>query len=110
MKEMAQAEKFVPAEVMYDPDLDAYTDVVLFPKKLAIATELYKKYVLPAQEKNIPPRNQSEPKSMTNLQAELLSIYAFEASEKQMLQLKKFLSQLFKDERKQLEDNEIEMV
>jgi hypothetical protein len=109
MKEIAQTEKFVPTEVMYDPDLDAYADTVLFPKKLAIATEIYEKYVVREKGKTIRQRNQQSPKSMTNIQAELLSVYAFEASEKQMSQLKNFLSQLFKDERKQSGANEIEM-
>jgi hypothetical protein len=107
MKEMMQTEKFVPTEVVYDPDLDAYTDVVLFPKKLAIATEIYEKYVITNRENPTIERSLPLPQKMTNLQVELLSVYAFEASEKQMSQLKKFLYQLFKDEFKKGEIKEV---
>ncbi len=111
MEDLIITEKFMTKEVSYDPSLDAYTDVVFFPKKLALATELYKTHALPKKKKinKRGVRVQSRSKNLTNLQAELLSIYALNASEKQMLKLKDFLAQLFSNEQDKVESKEAEI-
>jgi len=36
-------------EVTYDPELDKYKDIVLFPEKLARANEILEKYGMPEE-------------------------------------------------------------
>lgn len=88
------SEQFKSSESKYDPSLDAYTDVVLFPKKVEEATELYKRLVLPHQIKK---RKKKKKKSLSPLQNELLTVYTFDPTEQQMQELKAFLQQLFAD-------------
>jgi hypothetical protein len=88
--------KFAPAKITYDPSLDAYTNVVLFPKKLAEATAFIEKHGLP--ERFMTPKKRVKESSkppLTNLQKELLEIYALEPTDEQMTALKDFLAQLF---------------
>ncbi len=87
-------EKFTPVEVKYDPALDIYTDTVLFPKKLEMATEHFKQYALPHLTKQ---SKKSKKSTRTALQNELMTIYSFEPTEEQLLQVKTFLAQLFAD-------------
>ena len=65
-------------------------------RKAAMAKELLEKYAVPDQvvpSKKSKQKNDSLP--LTNLQKELLEVYALEPSEQQMAALKAFLAQLF---------------
>ena len=93
MKDNNAFEKFVPREVTYDPSLDAYTDVVLFPEKLARAQELLENCIVPNKKTRISKTILTPP--LTDLQKELLQAYTLEPSEQQMAALKAFLAQLF---------------
>lgn len=92
MNIISSSEKFTSSESKYDPSLDAYTDVVLFPKKLEEATELYKRLILPYQKEK--PKKRKK-KNLSPLQNELLMVYTFDPTEQQMQELKAFLQQLF---------------
>jgi hypothetical protein len=91
---MSSSEKFTSSESKYDPSLDAYTDVILFPKKVEMATEHFKKYALPHLKKQT---KKTKKKSLSPLQNELLTVYSFDPTEQQMQELKAFLQQLFAD-------------
>ena len=90
MNNITLSKKFTYSESKYDPSLDAYTDVVLFPQKVELATEHFKKYVLPHLEKK---PKKSKKKSLSPLQNELLMVYTFDPTEQQMQELKAFLQQ-----------------
>jgi hypothetical protein len=90
-------EKYSPIQPKYDPTLDAYTDVVLFPKKMESAIETIQKYDLPPALKRARKRKKS---TVSALQNELLTIFDFDPTEEQLLKLKAFLSQLFADKLK----------
>ena len=82
----------------YDPNLDDYVknNPNPFPKKLAEATAFVEKHGLP--ERFMPSKKSKQKKDtlpLTNLQKELLEVYALEPSEQQMAALKAFLAQLF---------------
>lgn len=107
MNNISTTKKFTPNEVTYDPTLDAYNDVVLFPKKVELATEHFKKYALPHLKKQT---KKSKKPTRSVLQNELLIVYNFDPTEEQMLQLKTFLAQLFADKLNELKINqEVEM-
>jgi hypothetical protein len=104
MNNISATKKFTPNEVTYDPALDVYTDVVLFPKKVELATEHFKQYALPHLKKQA---KKSKKSTRSALQNELLIVYNFDPTEEQMLQLKAFLAQLFTDELKENQGVEI---
>ena len=84
--------------VKYDPNLDDYVknNPNPFPKKLAEATAFIEKHGLPERlmsPKKSKQKNDSPP--LTDLQKELLEVYALQPSEQQMVALKAFLAQLF---------------
>ncbi len=91
MKDTMQPNKNILNEIRYDPALDVYADVVLFPKKLALATAILENYVLFQKNKLKQPQ-------LTDLQAELLGLCAREATEKQVKKLNSFLFYLHSDE------------
>lgn len=62
------------------------------PQKMAMATTILENYVL-SQKKKYPKTKKQTP--LSPLQTELLSVYTFNPTEQQMLQLKDFLAQLF---------------
>ncbi len=107
MNSISMTEKFTPIEPTYDPALDAYTDVVLFPKKVEMATEHFKKYALP-HFKKLAKKTKKPP--LTPLQAELLATYTFEATESQMQQLKAFLQELFSEQLLKANANEVKQL
>jgi hypothetical protein len=104
MNNVSATKKFMPNEVKYDPALDVYNDVVLFPKKVELATEHFKQYALPHLKKQT---KKSKKSTRTALQNELLIVYNFDPTEEQMLKLKAFLAQLFTDELKENQGVEI---
>jgi hypothetical protein len=80
-------------EVEIDPQIKAHSN--LFPEKMQRAIAFFEKNGLPPDVERTKKRKKAV---LTPLQAELLSVYAINPSEQQMLQLKDFLGQLFKDE------------
>lgn len=92
MKNTAAAEKFTPREAEYDPSLDVYTNVSLFPKKMEQAAATIKKYGLPPHIKRVEKNKKS---AVSTLQNELLTVFSLDPSEQQMQELKAFLYQLF---------------
>jgi hypothetical protein len=104
-KIISVTEKFTPFEATYDPELDIYTNISLFPKKVEKATEILKELALPKIKK----KGKKPP--LSPLQNELLTIYTFDPTEQQMQQLKDFLAQLFADKFNESKaKQEIEMV
>ncbi len=84
-----------------DPNIKVHPNP--FPEKTARAIAFIEKNGLPPQTEKT---KKSKKSSRSSLQNELLSIYAFEPTEEQMLQLKAFLAQLFADKVKESKGNQ----
>ena len=82
MKKTAALDKIKDAEAIYAPRLDAYTNTVLFPKKLTLVTDLLEKHIVPNKKKRI--RKVVTSPALTDLQKELLDVYILEPSEQQL--------------------------
>jgi hypothetical protein len=80
------------ATATFDPNMKVPRNPA--PEKMARAIAFFEKNGLPPDVKQTKKRKKP---SLTPLQTELLSVYAINPSEQQMLQLKDFLGQLFKD-------------
>lgn len=95
---------------VYDPSLDDIEkkNPNPFPEKMARAIAFIEKNGLPAR---LQQPKKSKKSTRTTLQNELLTIYTFDPTEEQMLQLKAFLAQLFADKLNASKVNqEVEMV
>ena len=79
-------------DVAVNPNMKVHPN--LFPKKMARAIAFIEKNGLPPDVKRT--KKHKKP-PLSTLQTELLNLYAINPSEQQMLQLKDFLGQLFKD-------------
>lgn len=92
-------------DVIIDPTIQVHPNP--FPEKMARAIAFIEK-------NGLPPRLQQPKKSKkstrTTLQNELLSIYNFDPTEEQMLQLKAFLAQLFADKLNEPKVNQEELM
>jgi hypothetical protein len=81
------------ATAIFDPNMKVPRNPA--PEKMQRAIAFFEKNGLPPDVERTKKRKKT---GLTPLQAELLSVYAINPSEQQMLQLKDFLGQLFKDE------------
>lgn len=68
------------------------------PKKMAKAIEFIEKNGLPPAANQTKNTKKSKESTLSPLQTELLAVYNFEPTEKQMQQLKDFLQQLFREQ------------
>ncbi len=107
-------EKYTPIKPKYDPSLDDYDNVVLFPKKMELAIATIEKYGLPSglkrSEKSKKQQKKDKKTALSILQNELLAVYTFDPTEQQMQQLKDFLAQMFPDKLKPAVKQEEEIV
>ena len=81
------------AQTQIDPFLDEYDNKILFPEKVAKATETMRRVGLPNEK--LKTQKQPKPKPLTKLQKELLSLYALDPTATQMQELKAFMQNLF---------------
>ena len=88
-----------------DPNMKVCANPV--PKTIARAIAFLEKHDLPPQ---VEKTKKSKKSTRTTLQNELLTIYTFDPTEEQMLQLKAFLAQLFADKLNASKVQEVEMV
>jgi hypothetical protein len=111
MKKIA-IEKYRPVKPKYDPNLDDYDNIVLFPKKMELAIATIEKFGLPSGiERTKKGKKKHTKTARSPLQNELLTIYTFDPTEQQMQQLKDFLAQLFADKLNESKvKQEVEMV
>ena len=82
----------VVISIQIDKHLNAYTNKVLFPKKVENAHAFIDKFGLPPKVLTDLARPKSE--HLTSLQKALLRFYAIEPTEEQMAQINNFISHL----------------
>ena len=105
MKNTVSTEKFTVKEVKYDPSLDAYTNVSLFPKKMELALATIKKHGLPD---HVRQTHRLKKPARSVLQNELLTVFALDPTAQQMQELTTFLYQLFGEQLKAAKTEEEE--
>ena len=84
------------ATSMVNPNMKVHPNPA--PRKMAMAIEFIEKNGLPPTANRTKKTKKSKESSLSTLQTELLAVYNFEPTEKQMQQLKDFLQKLFREE------------